>query len=163
MDISEFALPSDALETPLMMGAWPFNGFMQQLEQNKKDYELSLTTKTLPGEKPLEKLRKMDLIRIAASDLHDIQKKFTAQEMQEHLQGSIDRQTVSAMINRLYSTKEFISKKKNDAGRIIYMIGELRVLSEKFQAMGFDEAIEYYLNQDVNITVSECIDPDFDF
>lgn len=160
MDIAEFTLPSDALETPLMMGAWPFNGFMQQLEENKRNHALSPTTKTLPGEKPLEKLRKMDLIRIAAADLHDIQKRFTAQEMQEHLQGSIDRQTVSAMINRLYSTKEFISNKKTEAGRIIYMVGELRVLPEKFQTMGFDEAIEYYLNQDVTITWSECIDPD---
>jgi len=143
--IETFALPSDELG-PINMGSWPFK-FRFDFKHWK---QMNSTTKKDEC-KSIKKMKKMDLIRITALYLHNLKKEFVSQDIQDQLQGVIDKQTISAMINRLYSTNEIISRNKNDEGRIVYKVNKLRDLPKSFESMSIDEAIEYYIKQDLDI------------
>lgn len=95
---------------------------------------------------PFRNIKKTDLIRLSINLITEHKRSFTFYDVYIFMQECIDKQTVSALVNRLYATGELISDERTVDGCLNYIPKSIRSIPSWIDAMDIDEAVRAFKN-----------------
>lgn len=104
-------------------------------------------------------VKKTDLIRLSIDHITQDSLSFTFSDIYSYMQGCIDKQTVSALVNRLYATGELVSDTRASDGCLNYAVKMLRPIPEWMDAISIEDAICAFVDCSNEREIANTNDP----
>jgi len=120
---------------------------IQQLHEQRREAELiAIITPRGDNSATSPRIKKTDLVRMAVHFLKEESETFTFIDIHDILLGAINRQTISALTNRLYVTDELgCETKDGDRCMNYYATSKLRSAPEWMASLGLNAAVAVFI------------------